>query len=476
LGLFLLVNPRHSSKSFFSPEKMIGMGIIFAGGLPGLLSSGMLAIRRPPRAPQSSGPFLIENDSDRLPGIVNRQSLFDRAKAAQSWTHRNEGHLGVLLVTLNQFKAVNVNLDRGATDQLMQAFVRRIKAALRSEDTMAQLEADEFVILQVGSAQPAGAKSLADRLMKKLSEPYKVGNQRVTCGANIGIAVAPTDAWEWDTLLDFAETALYQSKTEGSGSICFFEAEMDAAFRKRLKLEADMRRALERAAFQLAFQPVFSIDHGKLVGFEALLRWPAGWEPQSPATFIPVAEECGLIVPIGAWVLETACHWAAEWTKPLKLAINLSPVQFRQGDLVSVVQQALMQSGLDPKRLELEVTEGLWMQDTEAVLDQLTRLRAMGISIALDDFGTGFSSLSCLWRFPFDSVKIDRSFVTQMSVDPKAGAIVDTIVALGKTLNLIVTAEGVETRAQASALIAAGCDRAQGYLYGRPLSATAPIL
>ena len=218
-----------------------------------------------------------------------------------------------------------------------------------------------------------------------------------------------------------------------------------------------------------------AFEGGELVGFETLLRWPEGWEPQSPATFIPVAEEAGLIVPIGAWVLETACHEAASWTKPLNIAVNLSPLQFSHGDIVAVVDKALKSSGLDPNRLELEVTESLWLQNTDTVLDQLARLRSKGISIALDDFGTGYSSLSYLWKFPFDKVKVDRSFVTQMEVDPKAAAIVNTVVALGRTLDLTITAEGVETPEQAKALKEAGCNQGQGYLFGRPLTAVAAV-
>jgi predicted signal transduction protein with EAL and GGDEF domain len=328
------------------------------------------------------------------------------------------------------------------------------------------------VILQVGMAQPNGASSLADRLMKILSEPYEIGDSQVMCGASIGIAVAPTDAQEWDTLLSSADTALYKAKAEGRNAVCFFEAGMDATIRSRRRLEVDLRRALETNAFQLAYQPLYSFHDEGLLGFEALLRWPQAWEPQSPAAFIPVAEESGLIVPIGAWVLETACRTAAAWPDSLKVAVNLSPVQFRQGDIVAVVEAALNASGLDPERLELEVTESLWLKNTDAVLEQLAQLRKLGISIALDDFGTGYSSLSYLWKFPFDRVKIDRSFVTEMERDSKAMAIVNSIVAMGKSLHLTITAEGVETPTQAHALSKAGCDEAQGYLFGRPLSET----
>jgi predicted signal transduction protein with EAL and GGDEF domain len=320
--------------------------------------------------------------------------------------------------------------------------------------------------------QPLEARHLADRLEKIIDEPYDIDGLHLRCGASIGIAIAPTDANDWDTLLSCADTALYNAKTEGHSIISFFEKGMDAIVRERRRLEIDLRRALDTKAFHLAYQPLFSFHDGKLLGFEALLRWPHDWAQQSPATFIPIAEESGLIVPIGAWMLETACTTAASWAKPLRVAINLSPVQFRQGDIVATVENALKMSGLDPAHLELEVTESLWLQDTDTVFDQLTRLRALGVSIALDDFGTGYSSLTYLWKFPFDTVKIDRSFVSEMTLDPVAGAIIKTIVALGKTLDLVVTAEGVETPEQAQALCEAGCDQAQGYLFGRPLSAS----
>jgi predicted signal transduction protein with EAL and GGDEF domain len=338
---------------------------------------------------------------------------------------------------------------------------------------VARLGGDEFVVLQVGMVQPSGATSLANRLMKILSEPYSVGGSHVACRASIGVAIAPTDAQDWDQLLTCADAALYKAKAEGRDNVCFFEEGMDAIFRERRRLETDLRRALATNSFQLAYQPLFSFHDGTLLGFEVLLRWPDGWGSESPATFIPIAEESGLIVPIGAWALETACRTAAAWTNPLKIAVNLSPMQFRHGDIVAEVEEALRVSGLDPARLELEVTESLWLQNSDAVLDQLARIRAMGISLALDDFGTGYSSLTYLWKFPFDSVKIDRSFITEMQGDPKAAAIVNTVVALGKTLNLTVTAEGVETTSQAQALSESGCDQAQGYLFGRPLSLTA---
>jgi diguanylate cyclase (GGDEF)-like protein len=454
-------------RSFLLTEVIIAFGVLLAGGLPGFMVYRKMQAHR---TAQAEAQFLAEHDS--LTGIANRKWLGERAKSALALSRRSKSYVAVLLIDLDRFKDINDSFGHGAGDEVLRAFAMRLASSIRAEDMAARLGGDEFVILQVGMSQPGGASSLADRLIKRLSEPYDIGDLQLTCGASIGIAIAPTDAEEWDSLLSCADAALYKAKAKGSNAVYFFEAGMDAIFRERRRLEIDLGHALKTNAFQLVYQPLFRFHDGSLLGFEALLRWPGGWDPQPPSAFIPVAEESGLIVPIGAWVLETACKTAAAWAKPLKIAVNLSPVQFRHGDIVAVVEAALKVSGLDPARLELEVTESLWLQNTDAVLDQLVRLRAMGISIALDDFGTGYSSLAYLWKFPFDTVKIDRSFVAEMNLDPKAGAIVKTIVALGRTLDLTVTAEGVETPAQARALSEAGCDQAQGYLFSRPLSAT----
>jgi diguanylate cyclase (GGDEF)-like protein len=454
-------------RSFLLTESIIAIAVLLAGGFPGFIVYRKMMAHR---AAEAEALFLAEHDS--LTGMPNRKRLGEAAKAALAWTRRNQSYVAALLIDLDRFKEVNDNFGHAAGDDVLRTLAIRLNSAIRDEDMAARLGGDEFVILQVGMAQPTGAGSLADRLMKILSEPYEVGDSQVMCGASIGIAIASTDAQEWDALLSCADTALYKAKAEGRNTVCFFEAGMDATIRKRRGLEADLRRALGTNAFQLAYQPLFSFHDESLLGFEALLRWPEGWEPESPAAFIPVAEESGLIAPIGAWVLETACRTAVAWPHALKIAVNLSPVQFRQGDVVAVVEAALNASGLNPERLELEVTESLWLKNTDAVLDQLAQLRKLGISIALDDFGTGYSSLSYLWKFPFDRVKIDRSFVTEMERDPKAMAIVNSIVAMGKSLHLTITAEGVETRDQALALRNAGCDQAQGYLFGRPLSET----
>ncbi|HEY0306595.1 MAG TPA: bifunctional diguanylate cyclase/phosphodiesterase [Acidobacteriaceae bacterium] len=452
-------------RSFLITEGIIALGVLLAGGIPGLLVWRKMHAHR---AAQAEAVFLSQHDN--LTGIANRKSLEDRAEGALAWTRRNNGFIAALLIDMDRFKEVNDNFGHSVGDEVLKAFAVRLKDTIRTGDMVARLGGDEFVILQVGIGQPAGARSLAGRLIEVLSVPYQIGELQLICGASIGVAIAPTDSDNWESLLVCADVALYNAKVERGNAVAFFQTGMDASFRERRQLEQDLRRALTSNAFELAYQPLFSFHDQSLLGFEALLRWPQDWPPQSPATFIPVAEESGLIIPIGGWVLQAACRAAAAWTKPLRIAVNLSPVQFRNGDIVSVVEEALRLSGLDPTRLELEVTESLWIHNAESVLEQLARLRAMGITIALDDFGTGYSSLTYLWKFPFDVVKIDRTFVSGMKLDPKANAIVNTIVALGRTLDLTVTAEGVETTAQAQALKEVGCDQVQGFLYGRPVS------
>jgi diguanylate cyclase (GGDEF)-like protein len=457
-------------RSLLFTESIIAIAVLLAGGIPGFMVYRKM---RDHRRAQAEALFLAEHDS--LTGLANRKTLAETANSALAWSRRNNNYVAALVIDLDRFKEINDTFGHSVGDEALKIVAARLKSAVREVDMVARLGGDEFVVLQVGMNQPDGATYLATRLLKLLADPCEINGLQLVCAASIGVAISPTDTDDWDGLLSRADIALYRAKGGGRGNAAFFETGMDAMFRERRRLEADLRRAMDTSAFHLAFQPLIDFGGGELIGFEALLRWPEGWEPQSPATFIPVAEEAGLIVPIGAWVLKTACNEAAAWTKPLKIAVNLSPLQFSHGDIVAVVDEVLMSSGLDPCRLELEVTESLWLQNTETVLDQLARLRSRGISIALDDFGTGYSSLAYLWKFPFDKVKVDRSFVSQMEIDPKAAAIVDTVVALGRTLDLTITAEGVETPEQAKALKDAGCDQGQGYLFGRPLSATAAI-
>jgi diguanylate cyclase (GGDEF)-like protein len=448
-------------------EAIVGGVALLAGGIPVFMVYRKM---RHYRFAQAEALFLAEHDT--LTGIANRKKLEETARGALAWNRRNNTQVAVLMLDLDRFKSINDTFGHGTGDAVLMTVASRLKAQIRAEDLVARLGGDEFVVLQVGMSQPSAANHLANRLLSVLAEPYGIAGLDAVCGTSIGVAVSNDSISNWDELLSCADVALYRAKDEGRGTVSFFEPGMDVIFRARRQLELDIRHALDINAFQLAFQPLVDFHDGQVIGFEALLRWPDGWPSQSPADFIPIAEETGLIVPLGAWVLKTACREAAGWSKPLRIAVNLSPRQFTQGNIIATVTDALTESGLDASRLELEVTEGLWIHDTDAILEQLLQLRLLGVSIALDDFGTGFSSLTQLLNFPFDKIKVDRSFVMQMGTDLKAAAIVSTVVALGQTLDLTITAEGVETEQQARTLRTAGCDEGQGFLFGRGLNPT----
>jgi EAL domain-containing protein (putative c-di-GMP-specific phosphodiesterase class I) len=291
----------------------------------------------------------------------------------------------------------------------------------------------------------------------------------VSTSASIGIALGPIDGTSGETLMKEADLALYRAKQDGRNTFRFFEPAMDAALQKRRQLENDLRRALRKNELYLDYQPQFDLESGTLTGYEALVRW---WHPtdgdMSPSTFIPIAEETGLIAPLGEWILRTACGYAATWERDLTLAVNLSPAQFKTQDIEALVKKVLAETGLEPNRLELEITEATLLQNTDAVVETLTRLDQIGVSIAMDDFGTGYSSLSYLTRFPVKKIKIDRSFIDTLGVSPQTSAIVSSIVGLGQSLHVIITAEGVETEDQAEMLKQWGCDQVQGFYYGRP--------
>jgi diguanylate cyclase (GGDEF)-like protein len=453
-------------RSLLLTEILVGALALLAGGIPVYaLFRQMLKLSNS----RADALFLSEHDS--LTGIPNRHWLSDAAKGALALSRRGKRPVAALMIDLDRFKDINNGFGHAAGDKVLKDVAERLMSSIGEKDSVARFGADEFVVLQTDRHQPSGASSLADRLIKVLLEPYQIGGSQLDCGASIGIAISPPDAEDFDALVACADAALYKAKGDGRNSVSFFEPGMDAEIRERRQIEADIRRALATDAFQLAYQPLYSLRDGKLLGFEALLRWPEGWPQQSPTDFIPVAEESGLIISVGVWALETACRTAASWANPLRVSVNLSPVQFREGNIVSVVKNALRTSRLEPERLELEVTESLWVQDSDSVLNQLSLLRGLRVSIALDDFGTGHSSLAYLWKFPFDTVKIDRSFVSGMETEAKAAAIVQTIMSLGKVLELTITAEGVQTLEQARFLKEAGCDQAQGFLFGHPLPA-----
>ena len=350
----------------------------------------------------------------------------------------------------------------------MRAVAQRLSATLEGA-FLARLGGDEFAVIVTESPAPTHAARLAERLLAAVGEDFEIEGHRLRIGLSVGIALYPIDGADGGALLANADAALYRAKAEGRGSIRFFEADMDQRLRERRALLLDLRSAVEQGQFLVYYQPQARID-GEIIGFEALARWQhptRGLVP--PDTFIPIAEESGLIHPIGEWILREACREAASWPKPLHIAINLSPVQFRHGDLAGLVHQVLIDTALAPGRLEFEITESVLIDDLPRALSILRRLKALGVRIAMDDFGTGYSSLSNLQAFPFDKIKIDRSFISDLERNAQSATIVRAVIALGRGLNLPVVAEGVETRAQLEFLASEACSEVQGFLLGRPL-------
>ncbi|MBB5695293.1 bifunctional diguanylate cyclase/phosphodiesterase [Muricoccus pecuniae] len=408
---------------------------------------------------------------DALTGLPNRVLFRERLDEALLRARRGEA-FAVLCLDLDRFKEVNDTLGHPAGDALLRAIAERLAAELRETDTLARLGGDEFAIIQSGIRQPGDATILARRLVEVVGAPLDLDGNHVVVGTSIGISVAPMDSLEADALLKGADMALYRAKGEGRGRWRFFEAEMDARMQLRRVLELDLRRALTAGEFELHYQPVVEVATRRVRGAEALIRWR---HPErglvSPDSFIPLAEEIGLIVPLGEWVLIRACKEAVTWPGVPKVAVNLSPTQFTSRGLVDAVVSALELSGLEPSRLELEITETVMLKDTEATLATLHRLKALGVRIAMDDFGTGYSSLSYLQRFPFDKVKIDRSFTSGLELSRQSNAIVRAVTDLCAGLDMTTTAEGVETEEQLRALRREGCQEAQGYLFSRPCPA-----
>lgn len=408
---------------------------------------------------------------DALTDLPNRtlfRETLDRAMTAA----REQGEsVALLCLDLDRFKAVNDTLGHPVGDALLRAVAGRLAGQIRDGDLLARIGGDEFAVLQVGAPQPDAARLLAQRLLGCLSTPVSVGERDLSVGLSIGVALAPNDARDADTLFKNADLALYRAKQEGRGSARFFEAAMDAAVRARQELEVDLREAVAREELDVHFQPALDLETGTITGFEALLRWTHPVHgPIGPDRFIPIAEETRLIVPIGDFVLRRACAVAATWPDPIRVAVNVSAVQFESTDLPARVSAALAATGLSPERLELEITETVLVRDAEQVLRTLSALRALGVRIALDDFGTGYSSLSYLRRFGFDRLKIDRSFIRDMH-DPDTAAIVRAMVGLGAHLGIAITAEGIETPEQLERVRAEGCSEAQGFLIGRPAPA-----
>ena len=435
--------------------------------------------------PLSNGGFVVSLDDvtqhvraaelagqDALTGLANRkifhERLLDRLRAAET----SSDDVAVLLVDLDRFKTINDTLGHPVGDALLRRVAGRLMRVLKTADLSARFGGDEFAVLQSGAAQPAAAQRLAERLVDLLGRTYALQGHTLNVGASVGIAISPKDGRDPDTLIKNADLALYQAKANGRGRYRFYEPGMAERLRVRRSLELDLRRALALKQFHLLYQPQFDLASDEVVGFEALIRWrrPDGGVV-SPRKFIPLAEDIGLITPLSDWVLRTACRQAACWPEPVTVAVNLSPVQFRNDRLPETVASALAHSGLAASRLELEITEGALTANPDLVRATLTTLRRLGVRIAMDDFGAGYSSLSSLQNFPFDTIKIDRAFIGGIDLEPKRLPVLRAIVALAAALGMGTTAEGVETAAELACVRAEGCSQAQGFLTGRPLTA-----
>jgi diguanylate cyclase (GGDEF)-like protein/PAS domain S-box-containing protein len=410
--------------------------------------------------------FMAQHDV--LTGLPNRNLLRQNMDEILLHTRRSSDKTAVLILGIDNFKAVNDTLGHGIGDKLLRAVAKRLRSTLREEDTLARLNSDEFAIVQSGLSHPDDAVVLARRLLEAIGDPYLFDGHSIVIGASIGIAMAPSDGDETEKLLKNADMALSRAKNDSRGTFSFFETGMDARAQSRRKIEADLRDAIQNDVLRPYYQPLIDLPTGRITGFEALVRWPdPGRGMISPAEFIPVAEETGLINGLGGLMLRRACTDAVFWPEDVRVAVNLSPLQFRAGNLLSIVMDALKQSGLPAKRLELEITETLLLEKSTQVLATLHALRALGVRISMDDFGTGYSSLSYLRSFPFDKIKIDQSFVRDLAANRDAQAIVRSIISLGIGLGVTITAEGVETEAELSWLRTEGCHEAQGFLFSQ---------
>ena len=409
---------------------------------------------------------------DALTDLPNRLMLREELDRHLADFERGTA-LAVLCLDLDGFKHVNDTLGHPVGDALLCAVGRRLRECVRDGDVVARLGGDEFAIIQTDAEQPISANTLAQRLVDEMARPFDVEGHDIVIGASIGISVAPDDGMDPDVLLKSADMALYRAKDNGRNAFSFFESGMDTKMQERRALEVDFRKAVAAGEFELFYQPLMNLEYNAISAFEALLRWnhPARGTV-SPETFIPLAEETGLINPLGEWVLRQACAEAAKWPADVKVAINLSPVQFRCKNLVATVMSAMATAGIAPDRVELEITEAILLQNNEATLAILHQLRDLGVRISMDDFGTGYSSLSYLRSFPFDKIKIDQSFVRDLNKNKDAIAIIHAVSGLGASLGMTTTVEGVETKEQLELVRAEGCTEVQGYLFSKPQPAS----
>lgn len=408
---------------------------------------------------------------DPLTSLGNRARFTEQLSKELQLTRRTRSVVAVMLFDFDGFQLINNTLGNEVGDLLLINASSRLRHCIRDMDVIGRMGSDEFGVIAL-VAGPAEADHLADRITVAITEPYAISGHQVTLTASCGIALAPNDGFESDLVISNAELALNRAKLEGRAMRCFFEPDMNDKAQARRILEADLRKALSAGEFELFYQPLFNLAGEIMTGSEALLRWR---HPKrglvSPADFIPLAEETGVIVPVGAWVLRQACKEAATWPNGLKVAVNVSSIQVRNGSFLETVMATLAESGLPADRLELEITESVFLNDDSRTVELLYQLRRIGVRISLDDFGTGYSSLSYLQTFPFDKIKIDRSFVQEIGFKHNTMVILNALISIAKGLEMVITAEGVETQAQFDWLKLAGCTEAQGYLMSRPLPA-----
>jgi len=405
---------------------------------------------------------------DSLTELANRSGFRDQLVRALARIRDSGGNLALLFLDLDQFKLINDTLGHRIGDLLLAAVAQRLRHSISDCDGVARLGGDEFAIIQHVKERVDEAGTLAERITRAIAHPYEIEGHQLLTSCSIGIAWAPDDGSDPDLLLANADLALYRAKAEARGSYRFFEVEMNARAQARRVLERDLREALQKGQFELHYQAFYNLRAGAITGFEALVRWnhpERGLIP--PIDFISLTEETGLIIPLSQWVLREACREAKRWPTHLKLAVNLSPMQFRAGTLLKDVVDALAAAVLEPERLELEITETVLLDDNKKTMQALHELRAMGVRISMDDFGTGYSSLSYLRRFPFDKIKIDQSFIRDLSTDNGSMAIIRAIIGLAGSFGMITTVEGVETEQQLAHLTAEGCTEVQGYLISR---------
>ncbi|MGO1461661.1 MAG: EAL domain-containing protein [Marinobacter sp.] len=422
--------------------------------------------------------LLRQANYDILTGLPNRMLALDRLKLALAQARRENSMVGVMFLDLDNFKHINDTLGHDAGDNLLIEAARRISSCLRGTSTVARLGGDEFLVILPGLAGPESSSQVAERILANFTPAYTLNGQEIFVTTSIGIAIFPNDSDNSGTLLQHADAAMYQAKHQGKSSYAHFTPEMTAASHERLQMESRMRRALELQEFELYFQPIVDAVSGELRAAEALLRWnnPA-MGVVMPDNFIPLAEETGLIIPIGEWVLEQACRSAREWKdtigQDIGISVNVSPRQFRDPGFTNAVMSALANNNLAPERLELEITESLLLDNSIETADILKQLDRAGVRLSVDDFGTGYSALSYLKSYPFDTLKIDKSFVQDVLKEPEDASLVRAIINMAHSLGLTIIAEGVEEESQTYFLKQEGCDFAQGYFYSRPLSAGA---